>query len=1340
MSAAAVTMMSDDDDAEPQLNAVDSYYFLDYLNQPVCFSTLPLRLGDDGVPECKKRLGLRGTADPGIKVYKEVVAWRLELEGKQPQVMVLAADGGCWIRLVKPKNSYEKMIRSVLITVQMLHFLRRKPDEPDKNLWSHLRKVFDKFDDRPSEDDFRNHRSLMEQFASRDPVLAKSEILRAFLEGRSRKNISEVSADNIEVKKPFIADDGDIDEIVMEDVNSESDEEEDEDLFDSICAICDNGGDLLCCDGPCMRSFHAKEGTGEDSYCDTLGYTEEEVEAMNIFLCKNCEYKQHQCFICGVLEPSDGAVAKVFLCNNATCGHFYHPKCVAHKLHPNNKNEASELEKKITEGFSFTCPIHWCFHCKGLEDRTKEPLQFAVCRRCPKSYHRKCLPREISFEEEEDIITRAWELSKRILIYCLDHEIDSDIETPVRDHIKFPKIEKTPQYLKKGDKLLAKKKKRTYSESVCDQPLKDNMKMKTRVYVQEGEQNKQTTREVSEKNSTENLVYRPEKKKAKFVKEKIQLPDVPNDPLSSPLPQEQELAPLPSFATRKIPQSSFPTVDSEIEKRVISIVRNEGSSLTLKDVTRKCSVPSTHVYSGRQAERIPQGKIERSIQAVGAALKKLENGGNANDARAVCEPDVLRQLAKWHSKLRVYISPFIHGTRYSSFGRHFTKVEKLVEIVDKLHWYVEPGDMIVDFCCGANDFSWLMKEKLDKVQKKCNFKNYDLIQPQNRFCFEKRDWMTVRPGELPRGSQLIMGLNPPFGVKASLANKFIDKALTFKPKLIVLIVPKETKRLDQKRTPYDLIWEDNECLAGKAFYLPGSVDLNDKTVEGWNASAPPLYLWSRPDWTKKHKQLAEEHSHSCRGKIACHVEETILPDDRVKTSSCINEGDLFHDLPMRKLAEHTNKWNSKSGKKRKPRDKTRCNNREANILDECPDKKPARSEEEKGTLAKIAVHVKEASISDNLPVNKQTEAGRKVISQSGKQSENDRYNNRRPDNRSWKWTPDHEESFPPEKQVEVAYEETKAIVSRKKSIHDEQRGVCHENRRNVCGEESKSAQHNYEQRAAGMPNIKFRDGGDGSDTSISSPDSSNAQRKSRSYPLAKPTEHHFDRIAHQDSYMSCPAKEPYDSLSRVTQGSYLASKEEYFDAHRKQNDPMFYADVNDSSRMQGSSIEEVTKQYIAPACDPYTLQSRGDDGSFYSSQHLSNNSDVPMQGYGQVGDSYLQGSRAPASESQTHLRMHDGTSADNYLLARHSLGSSGDRFSQPASRTPAFGLSSASSQRGLVMDKYAYGLMGPNGPQSSVIDKYSLSLDGTNTRPKSFVSQQYPFGQSGSSGGRWPQN
>lgn len=41
----------------------------------------------------------------------------------------------------------------------------------------------------------------------------------------------------------FIADDDEVDEIMEDDSGDESDE--DSDLFDSVCAICDNGGDLL---------------------------------------------------------------------------------------------------------------------------------------------------------------------------------------------------------------------------------------------------------------------------------------------------------------------------------------------------------------------------------------------------------------------------------------------------------------------------------------------------------------------------------------------------------------------------------------------------------------------------------------------------------------------------------------------------------------------------------------------------------------------------------------------------------------------------------------------------------------------------------------------------------------------------------------------------------------------------------------------------------------------------------------------------------------------------------------------------------------------------------------
>uniref|UniRef100_A0A1J3DRE0 DM2 domain-containing protein n=1 Tax=Noccaea caerulescens TaxID=107243 RepID=A0A1J3DRE0_NOCCA len=113
------------------------------------------------------------------------------------------------------------------------------------------------------------------------------------------------------------------------------------------------------------------------------------------------------------------------------------------------------------------------------------------------------------------------------------------------------------------------------------------------------------------------------------------------------------------------------------------------------------------------------------------------------------------------------------------------------KIVERLHWYVQNGDTVVDFC--SNDFS-LMKEKLTKTGKSCFFKNFDLIPPKNDFNFEERDWLTVNKEELPDGSQLIMGLNPPFGYKSSLANIFIRMALEFKPKILILIVPSETKR------------------------------------------------------------------------------------------------------------------------------------------------------------------------------------------------------------------------------------------------------------------------------------------------------------------------------------------------------------------------------------------------------------------------------------------------------------------------------------------------------------------------------------------------------------------
>lgn len=88
-----------------------------------------------------------------------------------------------------------------------------------------------------------------------------------------------------------------------------------------------------------------------------------------------------------------GFTFQVFKCTSATCDRFYHPRCVAKLLPRVVKDAAEEFERNIADGIPFTCPLHYCCVCKGLENIMDPELQFAVCRRCPKAYHRKCLPR-----------------------------------------------------------------------------------------------------------------------------------------------------------------------------------------------------------------------------------------------------------------------------------------------------------------------------------------------------------------------------------------------------------------------------------------------------------------------------------------------------------------------------------------------------------------------------------------------------------------------------------------------------------------------------------------------------------------------------------------------------------------------------------------------------------------------------------------------------------------------------------------------------------------------------------------------------------------------------------
>ncbi|KAK6126788.1 hypothetical protein DH2020_039477 [Rehmannia glutinosa] len=906
-------MASSDDEAEMVPENVSDYDFAFGDKEPVSFANLPVEWNKGETHGGKlEEIFLSGKTDNGLRqIYMQVVAWKFDLPCEKPDISVLSQKGH-WIKLLKPRKSFEYMIRTIQITVHFLHFAKWNPQRSEKALWDYLNKSFSMFERRPSQDDLVDHLPLINEAVKRDKTLANSKVkfillppplglifrsesimllmhllISMRLEPINRRLILLIvyfvmddyseHIVNHDVKPPFIVDDVDEndnqEELDKSDENGD-DESDEDDCFDSVCAICDNGGHLyivdcqftsneedqplrlgseirfiilspepkLICDGKCMRSFHATLEDGDESQCVSLGFTDEELEAIKDvpFYCKNCEYKLHQCFACGELGSSDESSGpEVFCCVNGACGFFYHPDCVAKLLHPGDDAAAEEHRKRIADGEKFACPAHRCHVCKELEVRSRRNSNL-LCVAVVHGHTTKMLAKEIALDKEVDIargiVQRAWEdlIPNRLLIYCLEDyfckttkRVDKVFTSSKQGDLSRRRVEELPAA--GGSSKMQKATNRNSFGKLKDDEREMSLgnKLYTTFYAMDSE---------PVKSSEGGSVY-----------------------------GEHERTQKVKPTAKRIDNSV--TLDADTRKRIFKLMKDASSALTLDQVKERHKCPSTHTqYSKFYVDNVTLGKVEGSVQAVRAALKKLEGGGSIQDAKMVCGNDLLGQVLRWKDKMKVYLAPFLYGMRYTSFGRHFTKMDKLKEIVDMLHWYVQDGDLLVDFCCGSNDFSCLMKKKLDEMGKKCSFKNYDILQAKNDFNFERRDWMKVRSDELQvDGSQLIMGLNPPFGVNAALANKFIDKALVFKPKLLILIVPRETQRLDEKESPYDLIWEDDQMFAGKSFYLPGSVDVNDKQIEDWNMKPPVLYLWSRPSSTSKHKAIAEQHGHYLSG-------------------------------------------------------------------------------------------------------------------------------------------------------------------------------------------------------------------------------------------------------------------------------------------------------------------------------------------------------------------------------------------------------------------------------------------------------------------------------------------
>ena len=71
-------------------------------------------------------------------------------------------------------------------------------------------------------------------------------------------------------------------------MEDDAEEEQEESAGDSHhCGVCEGRGELLLCDGPCGRAFHA----ACMSECPDTSDTRE-------WFCVECRDKEHECFIC----------------------------------------------------------------------------------------------------------------------------------------------------------------------------------------------------------------------------------------------------------------------------------------------------------------------------------------------------------------------------------------------------------------------------------------------------------------------------------------------------------------------------------------------------------------------------------------------------------------------------------------------------------------------------------------------------------------------------------------------------------------------------------------------------------------------------------------------------------------------------------------------------------------------------------------------------------------------------------------------------------------------------------------------------------------------------------
>ena len=603
---------------------------------------------------------------------------------------------------------------------------------------------------------------------------------------------------------------------------------------DSQCALCDDGGDLLLCEGVCMRSFHA-DPDGVGGSC--LGMTADEFAAITastrLWVCPACQTGRHACALCrkvGTLWAPPQRVddpQSVFHCSAYGCSRFYHLACseaaqaALQRLNRQvERAEGGAAPAAGTDSLLFTCKAHLCASpgCGNRMDTAANPV--IPCRRCPQGYHVACIPPAILGGP------RVWLNQKHAalagldpgqvqvsasLIYCERHIIPPGVQVPEHEPLLSSMTEAQ---------------RRAGTGPAC----------------------RVLTEDVLHAAAQLSAAATGEATRCLGCSVTVEPPPLSGVELQGAAAAAAQVAQGVLDAARRDPRGSVATIRERLKDH-------------LATQRRKSALLST---------------VPRTVTA--ERLRELENYFELLQRGQVVMPEKqFTDEVRWRFKqLRGALNPFLEGPRYTTYGRHFTRPRILSSCASSMALFMRHGDCVIDSSCGANH--WLAavsavcaKHGIQGV----SYRAFDLFPAPNKQPGDATvaDWFTVDAAQLrlePHGplipDRLVMGLNPPFGFGSAQAQAFIQHMASFRPRLIILIVPQTTELpLDQ----YTVLVRNTSLCAGHCFYLPGSHapaagrDAENRHVEDWNRVAPAFLILQRTHtvslWRPGAEQGPERH-------------------------------------------------------------------------------------------------------------------------------------------------------------------------------------------------------------------------------------------------------------------------------------------------------------------------------------------------------------------------------------------------------------------------------------------------------------------------------------------------